>query len=71
MTKSTVHPGANDMEVINTGFLEIENLVKSYPTQNNSEFTVLDGINLTVGQDEYISVNGISTVFAVAVVNGT
>lgn len=58
MTKSTVHPDANDMEVINTGFLEIENLVKSYPTQNNSEFTVLDGINLTVGQDEYISVIG-------------
>lgn len=42
-----------------TPFLEIENLVKIYPGNNNGEkFVVLDGVNLTVGEDEYISVIG-------------
>ncbi|MBE9260238.1 ABC transporter ATP-binding protein, partial [Dolichospermum sp. LEGE 00246] len=27
------------------GFLEIENLVKSYPTQDKGKFTVLDHVN--------------------------
>ncbi|MFN6154014.1 ABC transporter ATP-binding protein [Anabaena sp. AL09] len=40
------------------GFLEVENLVKSYPTQDKGEFTVLDNVNLTIGEDEYISVIG-------------
>lgn len=42
----------------NTAFLEIENLVKSYPKKDGSEFVVLDNVNLTVGEDEYISVIG-------------
>jgi nitrate/nitrite transport system ATP-binding protein len=40
------------------GFLEVENLVKSYPTQDKGTFTVLDNVNLTIGEDEYISVIG-------------
>ncbi len=40
------------------GFLEVENLVKSYPTQDKGQFTVLDNINLTISENEYISVIG-------------
>ena len=40
------------------GFLEVENLVKSYPTQDKGKFTVLDHVNLTINEDEYISVIG-------------
>jgi nitrate/nitrite transport system ATP-binding protein len=40
------------------GFLEIENLVKSYPTPDKGEYVALDGVNLTIGEDEYISVIG-------------
>ncbi|KAM3103631.1 ABC transporter ATP-binding protein [Phormidesmis sp. 146-12] len=41
-----------------TGFLEIENLHKSYKAPNGGESVVLKGINLTIGQDEYISIIG-------------
>ncbi|MBD2482205.1 ABC transporter ATP-binding protein [Planktothrix sp. FACHB-1365] len=41
-----------------TEFLTIENLVKSYPNPNGGEFVVLDPINLTIGEDEFISVIG-------------
>jgi nitrate/nitrite transport system ATP-binding protein len=41
-----------------TEFLTIENLVKSYPNSNGGEFVVLDDINLTIGEDEFISVVG-------------
>jgi nitrate/nitrite transport system ATP-binding protein len=40
------------------GFLEIENLVKSYPTPDKGKFVVLNNVNLTIGEDEYISVIG-------------
>lgn len=40
------------------GFLEIENLVKSYPRPDKEDAVVLDGVNLTIGEDEYISVIG-------------
>ncbi|MTJ49180.1 ABC transporter ATP-binding protein [Dolichospermum sp. UHCC 0259] len=40
------------------GFLEIENLVKFYPTQDKGQCTVLDNVNLTIDEDEYISVIG-------------
>ena len=40
------------------GFLEIENLVKSYPTPDKNDFVVLNGVNLTISEDEYISVIG-------------
>ena len=41
-----------------TEFLTIENLVKSYPNPNGGEFVVLDNINLTIGETEFISVIG-------------
>jgi nitrate/nitrite transport system ATP-binding protein len=40
------------------GFLEIENLVKSYPNPEGGELVVLDGINLTLREDEFISIIG-------------
>lgn len=39
-------------------FLEIENLVKSYPIADGDRFVVLDGINLSLEADEYISIIG-------------
>ena len=59
MTKSTsFSTDANNQSVNRTGFLEIENLCKSYPTADGGEFVVLDGINLTVSEDEFICVIG-------------
>lgn len=58
MTKYTsFSTNHNEINVSRTGFLEIENLVKSYPTAD-SEFVVLNGVNLTINEDEYISVIG-------------
>lgn len=58
MTKSTFIPtNHNQRDISRTGFLEIENIVKSYPT-DGSEFVVLNGVNLTVKENEYISVIG-------------
>jgi len=48
----------NTTEKQRNGFLEIENLVKSYPTPDKGEFVVLNNVNLTIGEDEYISVIG-------------
>ncbi|GET42690.1 ABC transporter ATP-binding protein [Microseira wollei] len=39
-------------------FLEIENLYKSYKNADGSEFVVLRDVNLTIGEDEFISVIG-------------
>ncbi|MFB2772247.1 ABC transporter ATP-binding protein [Pelatocladus sp. BLCC-F211] len=58
MTKSTSFSMIDKEIFHNTPFLEIENLVKSYPTNGSNEFVVLDHVNLTVGEDEYISVVG-------------
>jgi len=41
-----------------TEFLVIENLVKSYPTPNGGKSVILDGISLTIAEDEFISVIG-------------
>jgi len=58
MTQFTSYSiGANET-LAGTGFLEIENIVKSYPTADGGEFVVLDGVNLTIKEDEYISVIG-------------
>jgi nitrate/nitrite transport system ATP-binding protein len=38
--------------------LEIENLVKTYPKPQGGEVTVLDQINLTLGEQEFISIVG-------------
>jgi nitrate/nitrite transport system ATP-binding protein len=42
----------------NSGFLEVENLVKSYRKADGSQSVVLENVNLTVGEDEYISIVG-------------
>ncbi len=39
-------------------FLKIENVVKAYPKTDGSQFVVLDGINMTIGKQEYVSVIG-------------
>ena len=39
-------------------FLEINNLFKSYKNAAGSEFSVLDNINLSIGENEFISVIG-------------
>ncbi len=39
-------------------FLVIENLVKAYATPDGGQAIILDGVNLTVGENEYISVIG-------------
>ena len=48
----------NQIDLSRTGFLEVENLVKSYPNPNGDDFVILDGINLTIGEDEFISIIG-------------
>lgn len=59
MTKSTsFSPKGNSGTISATRFLEIENIVKSYPSPEGSDLVVLDGINLTIAEDEYISVIG-------------
>ncbi|MFM7470196.1 MAG: nitrate ABC transporter ATP-binding protein [Nodosilinea sp. LVE1205-7] len=39
-------------------FLVMENIVKSFPKPDGSDFVVLNGINLTVGEKEFVSVIG-------------
>ncbi len=39
-------------------FLVIENLVKAFPSSNGKASVVLDGINLTIRENEYVSVIG-------------
>jgi nitrate/nitrite transport system ATP-binding protein len=59
MMEYTALPINTQNEVMpQTAFLEIENLVKSYPTPDKGNFVVLDGVNLSIGEDEYISVIG-------------
>lgn len=58
MTQFTSYSTGTNETLPGTGFLEIENIVKSYPTADGGEFVVLDGVNLTIKEDEYISVIG-------------
>ena len=39
-------------------FLAIEQVVKAYPKPDGSQFVVLNGINMTIGKQEYVSVIG-------------
>jgi nitrate/nitrite transport system ATP-binding protein len=50
--------GRHQRDTTQKGFLEVENLVKSYPTPDGSELVVLDEIDLTINENEYISVIG-------------
>jgi nitrate/nitrite transport system ATP-binding protein len=39
-------------------FLTIENVVKAYPKADGSQFVVLNGIDMAIGKQEYVSVIG-------------
>ncbi|MDD1413344.1 ABC transporter ATP-binding protein [Dolichospermum sp. ST_con] len=58
MEYTTLSDHTSTATIPRNGFLEVENLVKSYPTQDKGQFTVLDNVNLTISEDEYISVIG-------------
>jgi nitrate/nitrite transport system ATP-binding protein len=59
MIKSTLHStDINPNRPIDSEFLVIENLTKTYPTPDNGEFVVLDNIDLTVGETEFVSLIG-------------
>jgi nitrate/nitrite transport system ATP-binding protein len=60
MVKSTSQFAESDSRTPTyTGdFVVIENLVKTYPTAGGGESVVLDGINLTISENEFISVIG-------------
>ena len=48
----------NDRVKTQSEFLEIDNLFKSYKNADCSEFSVLENINLSIGENEFISVIG-------------
>jgi nitrate/nitrite transport system ATP-binding protein len=54
----TQFPEAIDRPLHGDGFLVVENLRKSYPSSNGDEAIVLDNINVTIGENEYISIIG-------------
>jgi nitrate/nitrite transport system ATP-binding protein len=59
MTQSTATPINTNSPVHNSsGFLEIDNLFKSYKSADGSEFSVLENINLNIAENEFISVIG-------------
>lgn len=58
MVKPNAHLASSAAATTSKGFLVIEDLVKAYPTPDGGETVVLDGINLSIGEDEYISVIG-------------
>ncbi len=59
MIKSTLNmANLGEQDATPTEFLVIENLVKSYPTPNGGKSVILDGISLTIAEDEFISVIG-------------
>jgi nitrate/nitrite transport system ATP-binding protein len=59
MTKSNrVSLGSKIPNSLNTAFLKVENLVKNYQTADGGEFVVLTDVNLSIGEDEFISVIG-------------
>ncbi len=51
-------PQPHTSTMSNPQFVQIENITKSYPTQGGGEIVILDKINLTIREDEYISVIG-------------
>lgn len=60
MAQSTPSTHTRDRRSGASDFLVIENLVKSFPSgqRGGSELVVLDGINLTISEDEFVCVIG-------------
>ncbi len=56
--KESFKQNSDDSSTNNNQFLVIENVVKSFRKPDGSQFVVLDGINLTVSSQEYVSVIG-------------
>lgn len=56
MTRSTTNGSPNSEG--NYPFLTIEQIVKTYRKPNGDQFVVLNGIDLTIGEQEYVSVIG-------------
>lgn len=54
----SISTNANERSFRRPAFLEIENLGKSYLSADGGEFVVLNGVNLSIGEREYISVIG-------------
>jgi nitrate/nitrite transport system ATP-binding protein len=59
MTSDLQSVNPNNINQPNTKtFLVIENVVKAFRKPDGSQFVVLDGIDMTIGQEEYVSVIG-------------
>jgi nitrate/nitrite transport system ATP-binding protein len=58
MTQHTATSISNSQVPNSSGFLEIENLFKSYKSADGTEFSVLQNVNLNIGENEFISVIG-------------
>lgn len=59
MTQHTATSINTNSQVPNSpSFLEIDNLFKSYKSADGTEFSVLQNINLNIGENEFISVIG-------------
>jgi nitrate/nitrite transport system ATP-binding protein len=60
MVKSSRYPSQaeNRQAEFSTDFLVIQDLVKAYPSSEGGQTVVLDGINLTIGQDEFVAIIG-------------
>jgi nitrate/nitrite transport system ATP-binding protein len=59
--KSTVdqnYSQEQEPNFMDAGFLEVSNLYKSYPKSDGDEFVVLDNVNLSIGENEFICVIG-------------
>lgn len=57
--KSSAFSNQGNCATLNgTSFLEIENIVKSYPSPDGGELVILDEINLSIGENEFIAVIG-------------
>ncbi len=55
---NTLNSTQSDHSAPREDFLTVENVSKSFTKPDGSPFTVLEGINLTVGEKEYVSVIG-------------
>jgi nitrate/nitrite transport system ATP-binding protein len=58
MVKSTLQLDSRSTDIDPNHFLVIENLIKSYPTPTGAPFVVLDGVNLTLKENEFVSLIG-------------